>query len=98
MYQGLPWFLSQKGTPGASSWGCLCAGAQVCCSALALQFCLLGADSIDVPEYRVGPRLLWALTDGGPESEGFETLSTHFLLGKLGKPHLLQAFLFYLNH
>lgn len=59
MYQGLPWFLSQKDTPGASSWGCLWAGAQICSSAPAFQFHVLGADSLHVPDYKVGLGLLW---------------------------------------
>lgn len=34
---------------------------------------------MDVPDYKVGPGLLWVSDGWGAESEGFKTLSTPFL-------------------
>lgn len=86
----MPRFLSQKDTPRASSWGCGCADAQVCCSALALQFRVLGADSMDVPDYKVGPGLLWASDGWGARIRSLQNTFHSLSAGK--------ASLFYPNH
>lgn len=56
----------------------ICVQVLICCSAPAFQFHVLGTDSMDVPDYKVGLGLLWVSDGWGPESKGFKNFPLAF--------------------